>query len=398
MEAKMPVVKLTESFIKNNLHCPPDKHRIEFCDTDLPGLYIEVRATSQGLGTWYLRFKNGNKKTSHQKLGRSTEITLTESRRKAKILKAEIALGSDPRYEEIARLAVLTFTEYFEQHFLPFVKHRKRSWDRDEQLYRLRIKNVFGNKRLNQITRHEVQLFHTALKNEGLAAATCNHHIKLMKHAFNLAIDWGMLDKKNPAVRVPLFFEDNKIEHYLNNTELESLLTVLHANRNSPVSFIALLALSSGCRLNELLSAKWSDVDLDKGVFTIRATNSKSKRLRAVPLNGTALEVLNQLDTQGKFEHLFINRKTGKPYVNISKVWQKLRTAAGLKHLRFHDLRHTNASIMVNNGISLYSVQQILGHSDPKVTMRYAHLSTKTLQEASNSVSIKIREATTNSV
>ncbi|NBQ68865.1 MAG: DUF4102 domain-containing protein [Nitrosomonadaceae bacterium] len=393
----MPIVKLSESFIRNNLQCPETKSRIEYCDEELPGLYVEVRATSTGHGTYYLRYKDSTGKTCHQKIARTADIGLVEARKQARTLKAEIALGSDPRAEEKARLAVLTFAEFFEQHYLPYVTPRKRSWGRDEELYRLRIKAVFGHKRLNQITRQQIQSFHTALMHEGLAAATCNHHIKLMKHALNLAIDWGMLDK-NPVARVSLFFEDNKIEHYLNDTELERLLTVLHANRNSPVSLIALFLLSTGCRLNEVLSAKWSDVDLDKGVFTIRATNSKSKRLRAVPLNGTALEVLKQLDTQGRFEHLFINRKTGKPYVNITKVWQRLRTAAGLKHLRLHDLRHQYASFLVNNGRTLYEVQQILGHSDPKVTMRYAHLSTRALQEAANSASIKIKEATANQV
>lgn len=393
----MPIVKLSESFIRNNLQCPEAKFRIEYCDSELPGLYVEVRATSPGQGTYYLRYKDSTGKTCHQKIARSADINLVEARKQARTLKAEIALGSDPRAEEKARQAVLTFSEFFEQQYLPYVTPRKRSWGRDEELYRLRIKAVFGHKRLNQITRQQIQSFHTALMNEGLAAATCNHHIKLMKHALNLAIDWGMLDK-NPVARVSLFFEDNKIEHYLNDTELERLLTVLHANRNSPVSLIALFLLSTGCRLNEVLSAKWSDVDLDKGVFTIRATNSKSKRLRAVPLNGTALEVLKQLDTPGKFEHLFINRKTGKPYVNITKVWQRLRTAAGLKHLRLHDLRHQYASFLVNNGRTLYEVQQILGHSDPKVTMRYAHLSTRALQEAANSASIKIKEATANPV
>ncbi|PTQ79287.1 site-specific integrase [Nitrosomonas ureae] len=393
----MPVVKLSESFIKNNLQCIDSKHRNELCDSELPGFYLEVRATSPGQGTYYLRYKDNSGKTCHQKIGRTTDITLVEARKRAKTLKAEIALGSDPRRDEKAMKAVLTFSDFFENHYLPYVKPRKRSWKRDDELYRLRIKAVFGHKRLNEISRQQVQSFHTALKEEGLAAATSNLHIKLLKHCCNLAIDWEMLDK-NPVARIPLYFEDNRVENYLSDTELERLLTVLHANRNSPVSLIALFALSTGCRMQEIMSLKWLDVDLVKGVLTIRATNSKSKRLRTVPLNQTALEVLNQLNTQGKFEYLFINRLTGMPYRNIHKVWNRLREKAGLKHLRFHDLRHTHASIMVNNGISLYSVQQILGHSDPKVTMRYAHLSTKTLQEASNSVSIKIREATTTTI
>ena len=85
-----------------------------------------------------------------------------------------------------------------------------------------------------------------------------------------------------------------------------------------------------------------------------------------------------------------MNQKTGKPYVTISKVWVRLRKKAGLPHLRLHDLRHQFASFLVNDGRTLYEVQQILGHSDPKVTMRYAHLSTKALQEAANSAAVKI--------
>ncbi|SFL29038.1 Site-specific recombinase XerD [Nitrosomonas aestuarii] len=391
----MPVVKLTQQFTAHELRCPEEKSRIEYCDQELPGLYIEVRATSQGQGTYYLCYKDGTGKTSHQKIGRTTEINLLEARKRVKTFKAEIALGADPRAEEKARKAVLTFGEFFEEHYLPYVKPRKRSWDRDEELYRLRIKKVFGHKRLNQITRQQVQSFHTALKEEGLAAATCNHHIKLLKHACNLAIDWEMLEA-NPVSRVPFFHEDNKIEHYMDDVELERLLTVLHTDENRPVCQIALFLLSTGCRLNEVLSAKWSDVYLEKGIFTIRAINSKSKRMRSVPLNESAVEVLKQLDTQGEFEYLFINRLTGSPYRNIHKVWHRLRTKAGLNHLRLHDLRHQYASFLVNSGRTLYEVQQIFGHSTSVVTQRYSHLSTQVLKDAANSASIKIKEATAN--
>ena len=73
------------------------------------------------------------------------------------------------------------------------------------------------------------------------------------------------------------------------------------------------------------------------------------------------------------------------------KVWSRLRKAAGVPHVRIHDLRHQYASFLVNGGRTLYEVQQILGHSDPSVTQRYAHLSTASLQEAANSASVAIR-------
>ena len=386
----MPIIKLTQQYVNHDLQCPEGKTRIEMCDKDLPGLYIEVRATSPGQGTYYLRYKDNNAKTCHQKLGRTTETTLAEARKQAKTLKAEIALGADPRGEEKARKAIPTYADFFTEHYLPYAKPHKRSWAKDEEMFRLRLNKVFGKQRLNQITRHKIQSFHTSLKDEGLSASTCNHYVKLLKHSLNLAIDWDMLDI-NPAVRVPLFSEaDNIVENYLGEAELERLMAVVQTDDNRAVCRIILYLLSTGARLNEALSARWDQVDIARRVWKIPASNSKSKRIRSVPLNDSAINVLNQLGTD---EYLFINWQTGKPYTTISKVWGRLRKKAGLAHLRIHDLRHQYASFLVNDGRTLYEVQQILGHSDPSVTQRYAHLSTKALQDAANSASEVIQGA-----
>jgi integrase len=386
----MPIVKLTQIFINNDLRCPEGKGRTEMCCFDQPGLYVEVRSTSQGQGTFYWRYKDLNGKTCHQKIGRTSDISLADARKQAKLFKAEIALGADPRGEHKKQKAVLTYGEFFEDHYLPFVKPRKRSWKRDEELYRLRIKDVLGSKKINLITRQQIQSFHTDLKAEGLAAATANHHIKLIKHSLNLAIEWDML-VINPAARISLMHEDNHVEHYMDDAELGRLLTVLRTDENRAVCKIALFLLSTGCRLNEVLSGRWSDLDLSKRVFVIRASNSKSKKLRSVPLNDSAIEVLNSLETKGVFEFLFINMKTGLPYTTISKVFLRIRNKAELPKLRIHDLRHQYASFLVNDGRTLYEVQQILGHSDPKVTMRYSHLNSRVLQAAANSASLMIR-------
>ena len=384
----MSIIQLNQSLV-SSLKCPVGKSRVEYCDADIPGLLLEVRAS--GASTYHLRYK-AEGRTKYIKIAASDLISLAEARKKARALKAEIALGADPRGEQKKQKEVLTYSEFFVEFYLPHITPRKRSWYSDESLYRNRLKAAFGDKRLNQITRQQIQSFHTGLLNEGLAPATCNHHVKLLKHSLNMAIDWEMLDV-NPAVRVPLAAENNNIERYMDSVELNRFLTVLRTDENQAICRIALFLLSTGCRLNEVLSAKWSDVDLFKRIFVIRASNSKSKKLRAVPLNDSALEVLSQLDTSGEFEYLFVNRQTGKPYVNVAKVFGRLRIKAGLPNLRIHDLRHQHASLLINNGNSLFIVQQILGHSDPKVTQRYAHLSSKTLQDASNSASAIIRGA-----
>lgn len=390
----MPIKKLTSDVISNELHCPPGKLRIELCDTELPGLYIEVRSTSPGQGTYYLRYKDASGKTCHQKIGRTSDTTLTEGRKKARTLKAEIQLGADPRGEVKAQKAVITVDTFFTEHYFPYVKPRKRSWGRDEELYRLRIKPAFGDKRLNEPTRQQIQTFHTGVLASGLSPATADHHVKLIRQAFNLAIEWDFLEK-NPAANVPLFNIDNKVEHYLDEEELERLLTVLRTHPNRTVCRIAMFLLSTGCRLNEALRAEWSQFDRDTRVWRIPASNSKSKKIRSVPLNDSALDVLKELNTKDEFDHLFINRLTKKSYGTIMKVWSRLRVQAGVPHLRIHDLRHQYASFLVNSGRTLYEVQQILGHSDPSVTQRYAHLSSKSLQDAANSASVAMKEAST---
>ena len=97
-------------------------------------------------------------------------------------------------------------------------------------MIRLRIVPTLGHFRLNQLTRHQIQTFHTDLRTEGLAPATCDHHLKLLRSALNLAVLWEMLDK-NPVAKVPLFREDNKLERYLSDEELNRLLVVLRTSQ-----------------------------------------------------------------------------------------------------------------------------------------------------------------------
>lgn len=132
-------------------------------------------------------------------------------------------------------------------------------------------------------------------------------------------------------------------------------------------------------------------VEIEVARSRVEAINREVAALsRPIPAK---VDVLKELDTEGHFDHLFINRQTDKPYGTIMKVWSRLRKAAGVPHLRIHDLRHQFASFLVNSGRSLYEVQQILGHSDPSVTQRYAHLTSKSLQAAANTASIAISEA-----
>lgn len=386
------ILKLTQDFINNDLQCPTGKKRIEFCDKEIvPGLIIIVTAKSSG-GTFFLRYKSSAGKTSYIKIARTNEMTLADARKKAKMLKLEIANGADPANQKRIQKAVLTLSEFYEQHYKPYAAVHKRSASSDHQLYTCRLESRFGHIRLNQFTKTMIIGFHNELRESGLSGSTSDHYIKFLRHAFNLAIEWDML-KENPILGVKLFNLDNKVEHYLDAAELERLMAVLQTGANRPVCMIAMFLLSTGARMNEALTAKWEHINRDTRTWIVPALHSKSKKQRSIPLNDSALDIIKQLDTEGEFEYLFVNRVTGHAYSNIHKAWGKLRLQAGLPKLRIHDLRHMFASFLVNNGVQIYSISKILGHSTVKVTERYSHLDSKTLQAASNSASVMINAA-----
>lgn len=387
----MSILKLTQIFIAANLVCEAGKKKTEYCDSEVPGLYALVTATSAGRGTYFLRYKDATGKTCHKKIGKTDDVSLADARKEAKRLKLEISQGASPAAAAKAHREVPTLADFVKDHYLPHAKTFKRSWKRDEELFRLRILPTFGACKLNQLTRKAAQDFHLALPAQGLSKTTADHHIKVLRRALNLAVGWGFIEK-NPIVGVQQYNEDTRIERYMNDDELERLLTVLRSDGNRTVCLIVMFLLSTGCRRNEALQATWRNVDRGQRVWRIPATNSKSKRMRSVPLNDSALYVLDQLGTEGEFEHLFVNRQTRLPYTTVMKVWERLRAKADLPELRLHDLRHQAASLMVSNGRTLYEVQAILGHASPTVTQRYSHLSSKTLQEAVNCASVIVKK------
>jgi site-specific recombinase XerD len=395
------VINLTQKFIDAGLTVS-GKQKIEYVDDNRSGLYILVSAMSQPEGTYFWRTKNSSGITAHLKIGKTSDISLAAARAEVKRLRGEQATGNDHHARGKAKRAIPTLTDFFNDTYLPHAKVHKRSWKRDVQLF-ARIKEKFGNQRLDQITKQQVSVFHANLLEGGLSASGADHHPKMLRRLYSMCLEYGLLDK-NPLANFKLFNHDNKVEHYLDDKQLNQLMDVLRTDANRTVCNIAILLLGTGCRLNEILSAKKSDIDVENRVLKIAASNSKSKRIRTVPLNDASLDIINlQIEDTKKYDpkendYLFVNHQTGQPYTTIMKVWTRLRNKAGLPHLRIHDLRHSFASFLVNSGRTLYEVQQILGHSQSIVTERYAHLSTKTLQDASNSASVIIRGAIASSM
>lgn len=152
-------------------------------------------------------------------------------------------------------------------------------------------------------------------------------------------------------------------------------------------ALIIRLLLLTGCRKSEILRARWENLDLERGILTVPL--SKSGQPRHVILSAAALELLRGFASEPRnsaIPLLFPNKIGEKPLADIYRYWNKLRQSLKLEDVRLPDLRHSFASYVVNSGHNLYEAQNLLGHANPRTTMRYVHMDRKNLRVAVDNV------------
>lgn len=383
----MPSVSLTPEFITGLDKWVPASGAVSFFDSEVKGFLLELRAS--GGATFYFRYRNAQGKVCLERIGRLEEMTLAQARQQALRFREIVKQGGDPRLERPRLGPAPTLAEFVDSRYLPYAQQRKRSWETDRTMLKHHLLPAFGAWRMDRISHADVVAFHHAKRAAGYAAGSCNRMVVLLKFIFNCAIRWQVLPKGcNPCQGVEPLPDEGVRERFLSGKELARLLTVLDNYRDVQVARIVKLLLLTGCRKREVLDARWQEIDFARRMFVIPASRSKSKKPHCVPLSDAALTLLHEIRAEQAPDcpWVFVNPATGKPPVSIFYAWDSIRKAAGLPEVRLHDLRHSFASFLINAGRSLYEVQKLLGHHDPKVTMRYAHLAHEAMIEAVNVV------------
>lgn len=238
----------------------------------------------------------------------------------------------------------------------------------------------FGNCSLFQITPRLINEYKNKRHSNGVKPATINRELATLKKAFNLAVkEWEWIES-NPVSRVSMEPEDNKRDRWLTLDEEERLLeTCPHWLRE-----IVIFASNTGMRLSEILELSWEAVDFFRKTVTV--IRSKNKERRTIPLNSAAIELLKSkakvrlIKTNLVFYSPRAHRLLGKR--NVSWVFHTAARKAGISDFRFHDLRHTFATRLIQAGVDLYKVQRLLGHKSPSMTQRYAHHWPESLRHA----------------
>lgn len=164
---------------------------------------------------------------------------------------------------------------------------------------------------------------------------------------------------------------------YLTEFESNKLLKASKDYGNQRLYDFILLALTTGCRAGELTKLEWENVHIADRYMTVRNNLSKNRKTIHKPLNDKAISALLRLNNESKW--VFYNPSTDKNVRSFRRGFELSWQHAGIGKVRIHDLRHTFASFLVKEGVPLYHVMQLLGHSDIRITQRYAHLSPNNL-------------------
>ena len=356
-------------------------------DRKISGLGLMVLPT--GVRTYYVRYREPSGKQQTHKIGRAEVVSLTMAREEAIKILAAVAKGEAPGTDKQLLRQGKTLTELSDmvttKHYATRV--RASSAKGYEILWRRHILPRIGSEKV--ATLQAIQVIDML---EELPRGQQNRALAVLRKAMNLAELWGIRPKgTNPCKGIQANSE-RKRRRYLTRDELKRLLAALDTFAEAGVRWrfaqLVRLLLVTGCRVREVMCARWAWVDLDASVLVVPADAHKTGQdgsERKIHLPPAACLILRELRRRSNTEWLIGGDDDGH-LIGYWRMWDALLEQAGITNLRIHDLRHNFASLGVSAGLSLPQIGGLLGHASPQTTQRYAHL----IDEAAAAAAAKV--------
>jgi integrase len=369
-------MKLTKTAIDRLVYSKEGNQRHVIWDDELAGFGVRVYPSGKKSFVLFYRVKG----RQHIKvIGQYGTLTLDQASGRAKKLFAVILDDRDPMSEQEKAKKTLSFKDFCPIYMERHAKKHKKSWFEDQRRINQRFIPIFGAMRLDSITRSDIAKFHGAVGKKHLYSA--NRMLELLSKMFQLAILWGYLPDNhvNPAKGIQAFKEEKR-DRWVKPTELPALAKAINNEKNLYGKNALWLYLLLGVRRDELLRAKWEDVDWERK--ELRIPETKAGRVHYVPLSNPALILLENLPKQKGNPYVLPGNKPGHHLVNIEKIWRRVRKAAGVEDVRLHDLRRTLGSWLAQSGNSLHLIGRVLNHSSQSTTAIYARFAQDNVREA----------------
>jgi integrase len=374
-------------------------------DPDLKGFGVKV-TRKNGVKKYVVQYRIAGlgRRAAAKRVVLGTHGTLTpeEARKLARRELSKVAQGTDPAGERATRKATKTVAELWSD-YIEHSRHRLKENTRVEyeRMFKQHVAPALGGRLVPEVDTNDVRRLHRSMHDTPYVA---NRVAAMLGGFFTYAWREGVLDHNaNPAHGIE-FYKEAPRERFLTPIEFRRLgealtraerdgLPPAPEHRKEPVSArtakhrpksadtpipaspygvaaIRLLALT-GCREGEILSLKWDDVDLERGYLRLSETKT-GKSVR--PLGQAAGALLGSLPRFDGNPHVLPGTIPGQHLKEIKRLWHAVRSAAELKDVRIHDLRHSFASVPASSGESLLVVRSLLGHKRVATTERYAHL------------------------
>ncbi|MGH8198919.1 MAG: tyrosine-type recombinase/integrase [Steroidobacteraceae bacterium] len=395
--------------------CEPSGREYEVFDTLIPGFVLRVRRS--GVRVWTYRYRNSEGRQRRYVIGRFPGVGASTARRLVLTLAADVSAGADVQAQKRAsrlegeRKRYNTLGTFLSEQYAPWAQvHLKTA-----KFQIARIEADFAgwmNKPLSDLNTWLIESWRRGQSEEGKKPKTINRDVQRLQALLSKAVDWGVLDRHPFHGLKPLKTDRTGRVRYLSVEEEASLREALSrrdeslrlarirfnewraARHRRPLPLrgepyadhlhpVVVVAMNTGLRRSELFHLRWEDIDLDARWLTVHGGTAKNGQTRRIPLNTEAhstLQAWRKLAKEG--EPRVFPGVGGDRLKRVDRAWRGLRKRAQLQNFRFHDLRHHFASRLVQSGVPLNTVRELLGHADTTMVLRYAHLSPDHLADA----------------
>jgi integrase len=303
--------------------------------------------------------------------------TIPEARNKAQAKQAEARARLDVfegRYGKPG--GTEGFTKFAREVYLPWAKENKRSWKSDSYHVEV-LASYFGQKTFAEITPMLIERFKrdrkATLTNRSSArsAASVNRELACLSKIFSLAITHKVVGV-NPCLEVKKYREENERTRYLLPEE-EARLVAQCVGERAHLRPLLVLAINTGMRRGEILKLSWRHVDFERNLIRVSSDITKTGRPRELPMNSEVRNLLLEIRPAHSDGPVIPSPKTGKGIVDFKRAFRGACDKAQIEGLHFHDLRHTFGTRAADSGADAFTIAELLGHSDLRMTKRYTH-------------------------